>query len=102
MSQVTERQTYRGVTCLHCKKPIAISPVVASIETEPQAEASSPVGHKKCQVFHLRCVSCGKEKPYKISEIVEFEGAPIARAPFAEPTQTYFHSLTAKTRVANA
>jgi hypothetical protein len=99
MNSVTERQSYRGVTCLHCKKPIAISPVVASIESETQAEEASP---RKCQVFHLRCVSCGKEKPYKIGEILEFEGAPISRKLQSELTSSYFNSMGNKARVANA
>ncbi len=99
MNSVTERQSYRGVTCLHCKKPIAISPLVASIESETQADEASP---RKCQVFHLRCVSCGKEKPYKIGEILEFEGTPITRKLQSELTSSYFNSMDNKARVANA
>ena len=99
MNSVTERQSYRGVTCLHCKKPIAISPMVASIESGTQAEEASP---RKCQVFHVRCVSCGKEKPYKIAEIIEFEGTPITRKPQTYPASPYFSPLANKTRVANA
>jgi DNA-directed RNA polymerase subunit RPC12/RpoP len=99
MNSVIERQSYRGVSCLHCSHPIPISPLVASIETETQGDASSP---RKCQVFHLRCVSCGKEKPYKIGEIVEFEGTPVTRKPLTDPSSPYFNSMANKARVANA
>jgi hypothetical protein len=30
-------------------------------------------------VFTLRCRTCDKEKPYRVTDIVEFEGAPKPR-----------------------
>jgi hypothetical protein len=102
MTQEQMQQTYRGVLCLHCKNPIPISPLVASIEAELPVNESTPGRHQKCQVFHLRCAACGKEKPYKINEIVEFEGAPIIRTPRAEPASTYLLTLSNRSRTANA
>ena len=102
MVQETVQQSYRGVCCLHCKHPIPISPLVASIEAEAPLNESSPGRHQKCQVFHLRCAACGKEKPYKINEIVEFEGTPITVAPRAQPSSTYLIGLSDRSRTANA
>lgn len=102
MTQEMVQKSYRGVTCLHCKHPIPISPLVASIEAELPASETGPVRHQKCQVFHLRCGACGKEKPYKIAEILEFEGAPVSGAPRAEPASTYLRELGNRSRTANA
>jgi hypothetical protein len=96
------QETYRGVSCLHCKNPIPISPLVASIEAELLTNESAPARHQKCQVFHLRCAVCGKEKPYKIDEILEFEGAPVTGAPRAEPASTHLLGLSNRSRTANA
>ncbi len=96
------QQTFRGVSCLHCKNPIPISPLVASIEAELPTNETTPGRHQKCQVFHLRCAACGKEKPYKIDEILEFEGAPVTGTPRAEPASTYLHGLSNRSRTANA
>ena len=40
---------------------------------EREENESSP---RKSQVFNLRCPVCHKEKPYRTSEIVDFEGEP--------------------------
>src|SRR6266581_7660465 len=96
------QQTFRGVSCLHCKNPIPISPLVASIEAELPTNETTPGRHQKCQVFHLRCAACGKEKPYKIDEILEFEGEPTDRTPRAQPTSRRLRELGNRTRAANA
>ena len=96
------QETYRGVSCLHCKNPIPISPLVASIEAELRRSDPTPVGHQKCQVFHLRCAACCKEKPYKIDEIREFEGAPGTGTPRAVPASTHLFGLSNRSRIANA
>ena len=102
MTQATMQQTYRGVICLHCSNPIPISVLVASIEAERPANEATPGRHQKCQVFHLRCGACGKEKPYKIAEIVEFEGTLVTETPRAEPASTYLSALRNRARTANA
>jgi hypothetical protein len=102
MTQEKVQQTYRGVSCLHCKRPIPISPLVASIEADLPSDETTPRRHQKCQVFHLRCAACGKEKPYRIAEILEFEGTPVTRTPRAEPASTYLHEFNSRSRTANA
>jgi hypothetical protein len=97
MSQVENQQSFRGVKCLYCTQPIQISPLVAHIVAEQESEADSPE-HEKCQIFRLRCMSCGKERPYKISEILEFEGEPPNRMPHIEPASSY---LGTRSKAAN-
>jgi hypothetical protein len=102
MTQDTEKQYYRGVSCLYCKTPIPISQHVAGIEAEFKGNETIPQRHQKCQVFHLRCSACGKEKPYKIGEILEFERAPLTGAPGTEPPSAYLRYLSNRSRAANA
>jgi hypothetical protein len=90
----TETVSYLGVVCLHCKQPVAISAMVAGMKEE----ASGTRG-QKCQVFHVRCSGCGKEKPYKTSEIREFLGeapeAPGIHPVSARPGEHRIHSRAA-------
>jgi hypothetical protein len=74
MTTETERPTFRGVVCLHCKASIPVPAIVGSLKsTESKDEESS---QRKSQVFNVRCPSCHKEKPYRTREIVEFQGTP--------------------------
>src|SRR6266700_3623907 len=102
MTQDTAQKSFRGVKCLHCKQPIPIPALVARTEAEPPASETMPGRHQKCQVFHLRCSACGKEKPYKIGEILEFEGEPTDRTPRAQPTSRRLRELSNRTRATNA
>ena len=102
MTQEQLQQSFRGVSCLHCKNPIPISPLVASIEAERPSNEATPGRHQKCQVFHLRCAACGKEKPYKIDEILEFEGIPVTEASQARPASTYPREFDDRSRTAHA
>ena len=73
MTIETERPTFRGVVCLHCKAPIPVPAIVGSLQAASEGTESS---QRKSQVFNLRCPYCHKEKPYRTREIVEFEGTP--------------------------
>lgn len=73
MTIETERPTFRGVQCLHCKAPIPVPAIVASLDTSSN---DGTLSQRKSQVFNVRCPSCHKEKPYRTREIVEFEGTP--------------------------
>jgi hypothetical protein len=102
MIQDTGQRSYRGVKCLHCAKPIAIPSIVSSIEVEFLAGVTDPPRHHQCQVFNLRCVSCGKERPYRIGEIVEFEVTPTNVTPSAEYKSINLFGLGQRSKVANA
>ena len=97
----TEQQLYRGVLCLHCSQPIKISALVASREAEPAADEAIRLRGRKCLVFNLRCPACGKEKPYKTSEIREFSGTP-QESPYATPASVWASNTPAKSKTANA
>lgn len=97
----TQQQHYRGVLCLHCGKPIPISPLVASREAEMPGNETTTSREQKCQVFNLRCAACGKEKPYKTSEIRKFPGA-AKESPNAIPTAARTSQLGNKSKAANA
>lgn len=73
MTIETERPTFRGVVCLHCKAPIPVPAIVSNLQTSPDEEDGVS---RKSQVFNLRCPSCHKEKPYRTREILDFEGTP--------------------------
>lgn len=73
MTTTTERPTFRGVVCLHCKAPVPVPSIVDSVQSASDTAQSS---QRKSQVFNVRCPSCHKEKPYRTREIVDFDGTP--------------------------
>ena len=95
MTLETERQSFCGVVCLHCKAPIAVPAIVR--DAQPAGALS-----ERSTVFNLRCPVCHKEKPYRTGEIVNFEGTPSPVAPFAEPASMRFFPLGGITRAAKA
>jgi hypothetical protein len=100
MTMEAERQTFRGVVCLHCKAPIPVPAIVGS----PQASANEGAesSQRKSQVFNIRCPQCHKEKPYRTREIVDFEGtAEGAMAP-EHPAPLRWFPQDGMTRAAKA
>jgi hypothetical protein len=81
MTLETERPTFRGVACLHCKAPV---PVPAIVDCMHSASDGTESSQRKSQVFNIRCPQCHKEKPYRTREIVVFEGTPET-ATFLDP-----------------
>jgi len=72
MTTQADKQSYLGVRCLSCRQPIPVPPIlVGSIYAAEQEEHD--------RVFSLRCRSCEREKPYRASDVVEFEGEPVPR-----------------------
>src|SRR5580700_4586276 len=72
MTIETERPTFRGVVCLHCKAPVPVPAIVSSLQTA--TSEGDELSQRKSQVFNIRCPQCHKEKPYRTREILEFEG----------------------------
>jgi hypothetical protein len=87
MMTTTERPTFRGVVCLHCKAPVPVPAIVDTQNANDATESSS----RKSQVFNLRCPCCHKEKPYRTREIVDFEGIPETASfpPASAPVSWY-------------
>jgi hypothetical protein len=80
MTQEVTKQSYRGVLCMSCRQPIPLPAIVISMEVLPQVQESEIRSDQYEHVFSLRCRACNREKPYRSSDIVEFDGAPRPRA----------------------
>lgn len=79
MMQDTIKQSYRGVLCLSCRQPIPLPAIVLRMESATQGEESGSLQELQTRVFSLRCRSCDREKPYRATDVVDFEGAPKPR-----------------------
>src|ERR1700722_10652637 len=71
---IAELKSYRGVSCVSCRQPIAVSPKVADLRDEVEPEAANPP-----RSFIARCKLCESENIYPISEIQNFNGEPRRR-----------------------
>lgn len=100
MTLETERPTFRGVICLHCKEPVPVPPIVWTLRLTTTEGADPRTG--KSQVFNVRCPSCHKEKPYRTSEIVNFEGSPDQLVRPASPTSVRWYAQDGMARSAKA
>ena len=95
-----ERLSFRGVLCLHCKAPIPVPAIVSKLQA---AESSGlEISPAKSQVFTLRCPACLKEKPYRTSEIMTFEGAPETAIFPARPASIRWYPPGGITKTAKA
>ena len=77
MTQDTIKQSYRGVRCLSCRQPIPLPAILIQMESAAHAKESSQ--EQQTRVFSLRCRSCEREKPYRATDVIEFEGIPKPR-----------------------
>ena len=75
----TDKQSYLGVRCLSCRQPIPLPSILVDSVSAAEQEDSSFSYAPYNRVFSLRCRLCEREKPYRASEIMEFDGAPMAR-----------------------
>ena len=99
MTLETERPTFRGVVCLHCKASIPVPAIVGTVQA---ASDGTETFQRKSQVFNLRCPSCQKEKPYRTREIVDFEGTPETAMFPDRPTPVRWYPQDGMARVAKA
>jgi len=62
--------TFRGVHCSRCGKPVRVSTVIANRERDspPRADDSQ---HLVSRVFVLRCRACKGESVYSVNQIVD-------------------------------
>jgi len=98
MTIETERQTFRGVACLHCKAPIPVPAIVGTFRESSDEESSQ----RKSQVFTIRCPKCHKEKPYRTKEIVEFAGNPESAMTPEPPSPVRWYPNDGLARAAKA
>jgi hypothetical protein len=79
MMMQADKQSYLGVRCLSCRQPIPVPSILASRVSGADREDSLLFTEQHDRVFSLRCRACEREKPYRVSDVVEFEGTPVAR-----------------------
>jgi len=83
MNQEPQPQHYSAVLCRSCRQPIPLPAIVVGMASRRQHHNDSGSQDSPGCVFTLRCRTCDKEKPYRVTDIVELEGAPkprVARA----------------------
>jgi len=100
MTIETDRQTFRGVVCLHCRGPIPVPDIVRILQAADSEGLDSP--RRKSQVFNLRCPACHKEKPYRTMEILDFEGTPETIVLLAGPSPLRWYPPEGMTKTAKA
>jgi hypothetical protein len=70
-------KSYRGVSCRHCREPIAVSAKVVRLKDEIEgAETSIHSPHS----FVARCKLCEYEDMYTMGDVQTFNGEPRKRA----------------------
>jgi hypothetical protein len=73
------QQSYRGVRCLSCCQPIPLPAILTKMDSTLRGNAPDSTHEHLTRVFSLRCRACEREKPYRVSDIMDFEGAPRTR-----------------------
>jgi hypothetical protein len=67
-------RSYRGVICVWCREPIAVSARVARLQDELESEETNPP-----HAFIARCKLCEYENIYSIADVQTFDGSPRRR-----------------------
>jgi hypothetical protein len=67
-------KSYRGVSCLWCGEPIAVSAKVASLQEDLESEETNPP-----RTFIARCKHCQGENVYSITDVRIYDGEPRRR-----------------------
>ena len=75
-------QSFRGVLCRRCGKPVRLPALVMKKENESLVphDANDMQFHLVSRVFVLRCRSCERESVYAINQIVDCAFTPALPA----------------------
>ena len=79
MNQEAVQHSYRGVRCMSCRQPIPLPKIVVETDSRLRGLSREHADEHCAQVFSLRCRACEREKPYRASDIMDFEGEPRVR-----------------------
>jgi hypothetical protein len=102
MNQEKAKQTYRGVRCLSCRQPIPLPGILRKLGCDLDEKDPGAVPEHAALVFSLRCRACEREKPYRTTDILDFEGEPRNRNFRPRVIQRQEHRSESYSRAANA
>lgn len=101
MNQEATKQSYRGVRCLSCRQPIPLPQILFKMDSNFSESDAGSVHDHPTRVFSLRCRACEREKPYRASDIMDFEGAPRTRVASSRILRPAGRHSGEKSRAAN-
>jgi hypothetical protein len=78
-STMEQRKKFRGVACIHCARPIHRRTSRLRKEISFNQAGPHPSQRLCSKMFSLRCKICGKEAPYALSYILDFENKILCR-----------------------
>jgi hypothetical protein len=101
MNQELIPQSYRGVLCKSCRQPIPLPAILIKMESAVGSQESGSTHEHHSRVFSLRCRACEREKPYRASEVADFQGVPRARVSRARLAHALGHKKGSYSRATN-
>jgi hypothetical protein len=101
MTQETQELTYRGVRCQSCTQPIPLPAILAGMDSALRNKHSAEAQEYPMSVFSLRCRACYREKPYRASEIMDFEGTPRSSVSRSRLGHSFGRHTNGRARAAN-
>lgn len=73
MQAILAHQTYRGVSCSTCGRPIRVRPAIVAREKTFQQTESGFTQEWCSKVFSHRCKRCYTEAVYSLDQLLDFE-----------------------------
>ncbi len=101
MSGDIVQTSYRGVRCLSCRQAIPLPAILNKMDATLRSKEPGLVHDHPTRVFSLRCRACEREKPYRASDIMDFDGAPRTRVSRSHAGHRKSRFSTSLTRNAN-
>src|SRR5271156_4256371 len=101
MTQQIQEQSYRGVRCQSCTQPIPLPAILAGMDSALKTNELNEHRDYPTSVFSLRCRACYREKPYRASEIMDFEGTPRPNASHSRVAHSFGRHAGGRARAAN-
>jgi hypothetical protein len=95
------QQSYRGVRCLSCRQPIPLPAILIKMDSTLRGKGQDLVHEHPTRVFSLRCRACERERPYRVSDIMDFDGTPRIRVSRSHTVHPKSRHSSSQSRSAN-